>query len=318
MPPLSAIPDSDRRSARFEGALDTARVFTGVDSAWAAATANLTAPENVPRPAWSTDTIHGRVERLTLPTCYGLDELGPSSDVERPSFTLQLGLAGWGNVRARDGVVQKLSPGTAWVTTNPSQYQCVVPQQSPGWTFAWVRVWHPYVVERIAASGAASGLLLDLPPDRAVTAHTLRLVRGAVRNDFRDAFEAELCLFECVLALQRWTRQSQVAPHDRIMDRVRSIVAASLPGGISLRDLAAEFGMSRCYFSHRFREQTGLALSHFVMTVRVDRAAEMLIGTRDPLKTIADACGFANVSHFGKVFRRFRSCSPAAFRRTGC
>ena len=37
--------------------------------------------------------------------------------------------------------------------------------------------------------------------------------------------------------------------------------------------------------------------------------------TRSALRQIAGDCGFADVTHFGKVFRRLMHQSPAAYRR---
>jgi transcriptional regulator GlxA family with amidase domain len=53
-----------------------------------------------------------------------------------------------------------------------------------------------------------------------------------------------------------------------------------------------------------------------MLEVRVQEAARALLGTRAPLKQIATEWGFANPTHFGKVFRRFQHASPAAYRRS--
>lgn len=66
----------------------------------------------------------------------------------------------------------------------------------------------------------------------------------------------------------------------------------------------------------RDRYAVELALFEFVLAteVRVHEATRLLRETREPLKQIADACGFANANHFCKVFRRFQHVSPAAYR----
>jgi len=54
------------------------------------------------------------------------------------------------------------------------------------------------------------------------------------------------------------------------------------------------------------------------MAVEADnvKAARALLATNKPLKQIAGEWGFANVNHFGKVFRRFLHASPAVYRRS--
>jgi AraC family transcriptional regulator len=48
---------------------------------------------------------------------------------------------------------------------------------------------------------------------------------------------------------------------------------------------------------------------------RVDTAKRLLKGGDLPLAQIALACGFANQSHFTRVFRSFVGCTPAAWQR---
>ena len=89
-----------------------------------------------------------------------------------------------------------------------------------------------------------------------------------------------------------------------------------MPKAIEVETLAAEYGMSRSHFSHFFRSRTGLTPARFSTEVRTHEAARMLLRTRAPLKQIAEACGFANPSHFCRIFRRFQHLSPASYRRT--
>ena len=79
--------------------------------------------------------------------------------------------------------------------------------------------------------------------------------------------------------------------------------------------VAADEGMSRTQFSHVFRARTGTTPARFMTEIRIREAARMLVTTRAPLRQIAGDCGFADVTHFGKVFRRLMHQSPAAYRR---
>lgn len=84
---------------------------------------------------------------------------------------------------------------------------------------------------------------------------------------------------------------------------------------LAVARVAAEHGMSRSHFSHYLKARTGLSPGRFMTEVRIQEASRLLAQTGMPLKQIASACGFANVNHFGKVFRRFQHLTPAGFRR---
>ncbi len=267
---------------------------------------------------WTPETSYsGGIETQTEPgSCTRNGENQPATK-NRSGLYLHLGLAGWGHFQIHGEGPQRVTPGRVFFAFVPSQHRCYLPQESPGWTFAWVGIHHPYVRARLAKQVAASHLVIDAEPNDALTARVLRLVRGAIKKDFRDQFETEMALFDLALTFERWVQQSRksASQGQRLMDDVRSRVIAGLPQNIGIDALAAEFGMSRSHFSHFFRERTGLTPAHFATEVRVQRAARMLLDTRVPLKIIADACGFANANHLCKVFRRFHHLSPATFRQ---
>lgn len=90
---------------------------------------------------------------------------------------------------------------------------------------------------------------------------------------------------------------------------------SDLGGKLSLQQLAAEFGLSVSHFSRAFRISTGLPPHQWLLRQRV-KAAKQLMSVRGlALSEIAISAGFANQSHFTKVFSAHVGVSPAAWRR---
>jgi len=83
------------------------------------------------------------------------------------------------------------------------------------------------------------------------TASTLRLVRGAIKKDFRDRFEVESALFDFLVCL---TSDGHIKARDKLRRRPapvgRSQVAhrRQLAKAIDVEAVAAEYGMSRSHF----------------------------------------------------------------------
>jgi AraC family transcriptional regulator len=72
--------------------------------------------------------------------------------------------------------------------------------------------------------------------------------------------------------------------------------------------------MSPHYFTELFRKSTGQTPHQFVLAERVERAKRLL---RDPKLTALDVAvlvGFADASHFSKVFRRTVGVTPSRYR----
>jgi len=90
---------------------------------------------------------------------------------------------------------------------------------------------------------------------------------------------------------------------------------SDLGGKLSLQQIAAEFDLSVSHFSRAFRTSTGLPPHQWLLRQRV-KAAKQLMSVRDlPLSEIAISAGFANQSHFTRVFSSVVGVSPAAWRR---
>ena len=90
---------------------------------------------------------------------------------------------------------------------------------------------------------------------------------------------------------------------------------ADLGGTLSLQQVAAEFGRSVSHFSRAFRISTGLPPHQWLLRQRV-KAAQQLMSVRDlPLAEIAVSAGFANQSHFTRVFSAVVGMSPGVWRR---
>jgi AraC-like DNA-binding protein len=288
---------------------------------WAPALHQLVELSRVPvaAPSWWTPrtAFFGSVETRTDPASYHWDGMKRLVRGDPPLFFFQLGLAGWGHFQSYGHGPRRVPPGTGFFAIIPSRHRYYLPQDSPGWSFAWLGIYHPYLLARVSKQVAASGPLVELAPDGALAAIVLRLVRGAIKKDFRDRFEVELALFEFVLAYERWAHQASDSSGERqrLLDAVRARVVGSLPGTFPVEHLAADYGMSRSHFSHYFRARTGLSPARFATEVRVHEAARLLAETREPLKQIAHACGFADANHLCRVFRRFQHLSPASYRR---
>jgi AraC family transcriptional regulator len=90
---------------------------------------------------------------------------------------------------------------------------------------------------------------------------------------------------------------------------------SDLGGKLSLEQIAAEFGLSVSHFSRAFRVSTGLPPHRWLLRQRVN-AAKQLMTVRDlSLSEIAISAGFANQSHFTRVFSSVVGISPGMWRR---
>ena len=97
--------------------------------------------------------------------------------------------------------------------------------------------------------------------------------------------------------------------------RAKELLSASLRGGVSLREVAEQCGLSVNYFSRAFKVSTGLAPHQWFIRRRVEVAKAVLSNPHISLAEVALICGFADQSHFTRVFSHVMGISPGAWRR---
>mgnify|MGYP001810118474 CR=1 FL=1 len=68
------------------------------------------------------------------------------------------------------------------------------------------------------------------------------------------------------------------------------------------------------HLSTAFRKRTGVTVSAFIRTVRVEMAAEQLDITREPVSAIASSVGIPDADYFSVVFKSQMGLSPSAYR----
>lgn len=101
----------------------------------------------------------------------------------------------------------------------------------------------------------------------------------------------------------------------RHMNRACERLKSNLAGKLSLEQIAAEFGLSVDHFSRAFRISSGLPPHQWLLRQRVETAKQLMTVRDLPLSEVAKSAGFANQSHFTRVFSTIVGVSPGAWRR---
>lgn len=84
---------------------------------------------------------------------------------------------------------------------------------------------------------------------------------------------------------------------------------------VTLAEPALACGLSPGYFARAFTKSVGTPPHRWLLLQRVLRAKSLLRERDLPLAQVASACGFADQSHFTRVFSSIAGASPGAWRR---
>lgn len=100
----------------------------------------------------------------------------------------------------------------------------------------------------------------------------------------------------------RWLLEARDWLHDQCLD----------PPDVAT--LARVAGVHPDYLARAFRVWFGVPMGEYVRGLRLDWAAARLAGSATPIVEIALDAGFADQSHFTRVFRRHTGLTPATYR----
>jgi len=97
--------------------------------------------------------------------------------------------------------------------------------------------------------------------------------------------------------------------------RAKEMLMADLSGSLSLPELSSACRLSCSHFSQAFRQTVGCPPHQWLLTQRVEQSKQLMLNTDQSLSEIALATGFADQSHFTRVFSQRVKVSPGVWRR---
>lgn len=158
--------------------------------------------------------------------------------------------------------------------------------------------------------------LIHVARDEAVTGVAKRIGRELHTPDSVSSLTINGLIFELLAGAVRRNRSfdsGESSPpiwlrtvHDYLHDRFNQ--------SFQLADLAAAVGVHPVHLSRVFRIHYGMTFGEYVRRLRVDWAKQQLATSPNSLAHVAQAAGFADQSHFTRVFKEFMGLTPGQYR----
>lgn len=97
--------------------------------------------------------------------------------------------------------------------------------------------------------------------------------------------------------------------------RAKDLINARLNRGMTVAELARECDLSHRHFCRAFRHSVGSSPHSYMQARRIELAKELLSQSDSSLGEVGLVCGFADQSHFTRVFTQIAGVTPGVWRR---
>ena len=265
-----------------------------------------------------TPSAFARASLLTLQETGVLTALQPhtSSRANLSSYLFFTILSGSGKLDY-NGVQYDLSEGDAVFLDCSIPYSHTTGRDL--WKLQWCHFYGPEMGGIYEKYKARGGNVVFRPKKPEAYRDLLEKLKKTARSDshVRD-MEINALLSDLLVLLMEdsWNPERdrvQTGKRLQIMG-VREYIDNHYASNITLDDLAERFFMNKTYLSELFKEQYGVALKDYLVSVRITEAKKLLRFTDKTTEEIAEAIGVNGAAYFSRMFKRVEGVSPREYR----
>jgi two-component system response regulator YesN len=118
----------------------------------------------------------------------------------------------------------------------------------------------------------------------------------------------EFCRLGCSYVQKRQYHDAR-----SLVDQAIVFIEHNLDRNLTVGDCAKSVYLSPSYFSNLFKKEVGLTLAQYIITKRMDKAKEMLLGGMQ-VQDVALAVGYEDRPYFSELFKRHTGMTPSEFK----
>ena len=174
------------------------------------------------------------------------------------------------------------------------------------------------------AIGGVSDCLASIHESYANAERVLRHAREYNQTSAftRDDLETMAC--ERSLASMNGAHKTSPPPVDmrsfgsdniELIGRVMNYIAEHYMEDIGLNTIADYVYFSPSYLGKLFKDISGYSFTDYIIKVRMEAAAELLLGTNLKMNEVMKRVGYYSVQGFSRVFKNHFNCSPGEYRK---
>jgi two-component system response regulator YesN len=109
---------------------------------------------------------------------------------------------------------------------------------------------------------------------------------------------------------------ASIEQSESVVDKAKAYIRRNLAEDLSRENIASHVYLNPDYLTRIFKKETGLSISDYLLQQRLDIAAELLESTDSSVSAIGAKIGYANFSHFSRMFKKHKNMNPLEYRNS--
>jgi AraC family transcriptional regulator len=142
-----------------------------------------------------------------------------------------------------------------------------------------------------------------------------RLGREMTRSDSASTLAIDGLISEMLAERSRGKVLSEEKGFAVWLARATDFVHDNFTCTLSLEEVAQTAGVHSAHLSRVFRQKMGCTVGEYVRRLRFEFACQQILSTERRLCEVAHEAGFADQSHFNRIFRTQMGITPSMYRK---
>lgn len=167
------------------------------------------------------------------------------------------------------------------------------------------------------------GASLKLPNALEFTNPVLPKLSARLNYEFHLADNASFLAIEGLIYEMMAEAARQSSPFSekntpRWLKQARELIAEQFAENLTLEQIASQVGVHPVYFASVFKQKYGCTVGEFIRRRKIEYACREILKGELSLADISLEAGFADQSHFSKIFKLYTGLTPANYRKANC